>query len=166
MHIDFNSILIPLSAALGLSLTVERILEFISNIWERLLGLQRIKKIPDINPKTSVITNLEKLCFRSEGDDDREREAEKNVTKRHSLIKRLHEAQNLEIRTRLKSELEVLDFDTVWGEDVDTFITLVEPANDPDDGKTLKYNNNDSIDKRLAIKQIKTRIKNIVKIKI
>jgi hypothetical protein len=138
MHIDFNSIFIPLSATLGLSLTVERILEFISNLWERLLGLQRTKEIPVIDEKSSMVNYLERMCARSELDLNREREAEKNEEKRKDFLKQLAVEKDKATRSQLKAQLETLEFDTAWDEKIDPSITLVEPASDPDDGKTLK----------------------------
>ena len=38
---DFSAILVPLSAALGLSLIVERTLELVQNLLERFLGKPR-----------------------------------------------------------------------------------------------------------------------------
>ena len=43
---DFSAILVPLSAALGLSLIVERTLELVQNLLERFLGKPEGRQVP------------------------------------------------------------------------------------------------------------------------
>ena len=136
--IPLDSILVPLSAVLGLSLIVERALEFISNIWERLLGTSQGKLIPKFKKKNETIDNLEKVYTKAKQDSENEATAEKNQAKIKQLLKKLSGEKDALKRQELRAELQKLQADGEWDESVSQSVTLVESASDPDDGITLK----------------------------
>jgi hypothetical protein len=47
-YIEFQTLIVPLAAALGLSIIVERILEFAQNILEPLLHVNEGRQVPKI----------------------------------------------------------------------------------------------------------------------
>ena len=62
--IQYDSIFVPLSAVLGLSLTVERILELAKNLLERKIGKRKGKKVPNDIEFDKVISELEQTYKR------------------------------------------------------------------------------------------------------
>jgi hypothetical protein len=136
--IPLDSILVPLSAVLGLSLIVERALEIISNFWERLIGTSQGKLIPKFEKKNETIDNLEKVFTKAKQDSENEKNAEKNQVKIKQLLKKLSAEKDAVKRQDLRAEIKKLQADGEWDESVSQSITLVESASDPDDGITLK----------------------------
>lgn len=95
--IPFESVMVPLSAAIGLSLIIERILEIANHLLKPLLRGAEGKTIPQMSEAGRMIEDL----------------------------KRTHESE--------KDQKE-----DEWDERFSNAVILVEPATDPDDGRTLK----------------------------
>ncbi len=132
--IPLNAILVPLSAALGLSVVVERILEFIQNVFERFLGGQAGRKIPDEAGAKKQIDELEKTHVAAARQQEIEKKAEE-VAKQRAMLQATTDPAK---RKELTDELAQFEKDGEWGERFSDSIIIVEEATDPDDGKTFK----------------------------
>lgn len=95
--IPFESVMVLLSAAIGLSLIIERILEIAKHLLKLLLKGAEGKRIPQMSEASRMIEDLKKT---------------------HELEKDQEEEE--------------------WDERFSNATILVEPATDPDDGRTLK----------------------------
>lgn len=136
--IPYNSIFIPLSAALGLSLTIERILEFGKNLLERIISRKKGRKIPTDAEFEKKIKNLEEIYQRDKLAREVEERAEELTKDRKKLKAKLESETNPAKRIKLKQELNALAMDGEWDEQFSNATVLVEPATNPDDGKILK----------------------------
>jgi len=70
--ISFEAIIVPLSATLGLSIAVERILEFLNNIFERSIGVKWVRKIPRLSELDTKIKTLEETYKNGQSTQDSE----------------------------------------------------------------------------------------------
>ena len=68
----FDLVMAPLSAALGLSIVVERILEFFKNFTEPLIGSHGAREIPEMAETDQKISSVEALYKNSENADAKE----------------------------------------------------------------------------------------------
>ncbi len=64
--VPFEKVIVPLSAALGLSVVVERILEFFKNFFEPFIGAHGTREIPKLSETEDKIKNLETMYKNSE----------------------------------------------------------------------------------------------------
>lgn len=120
-YVEFQRLIVPLSAALGLSIIVERILEFAKNFLEPLLSRHEGRQVPKISKVDEKIEEIEKI------------HTDSNVL-RARLAKELDPSK----RRKLKESLEELEGEEEWEERAPKSIILVEDATDPDDGRTTK----------------------------
>ena len=141
---EFSAILAPLSAALGLSLIVERVLELVQNLLERFLGRPEGRMVPKAQAD-KVLQEIEKASENRLHADQLENETEPLTVElleaRKALAKAdgAREKSELEARIgKLQETLAEKEADSAWDESVPTSIILVEPATDPDDTRTLK----------------------------
>jgi hypothetical protein len=111
--IPLESILVPLSAVLGLSLVVERILEIAKNILERLIGSNEGRMLPEIKHADEIINGLTEKYERAKLEEDFE--AGSSKTKKSGV------ADEQEPDERVLA-----------------YRVYVEAATDPDDGSTLR----------------------------
>ena len=129
--ISFESIMSPLSAALGLSVVIERVLEFTKNVLEPLLGSHVGCMIPSDTRANQIIEDLQK----THENDARRLEVEE---KAETIKGKLKKNSNPSKKRSLKEDLTALEKDGEWDEHFSQDTILVEPATDPDDGSTLK----------------------------
>ncbi len=136
--IPLESILVPLTAVLGLSLTVERVLEFAKNILERMIASKEGRAIPKLKTADDTIMRMEDVLRRERALREAEEEAKQNARKRQQLLEKLDSEKDLKKREEIKNELKALEDQSEFDERVSNATVLVEPATDPDDGKTLR----------------------------
>ena len=136
--IPFDTILVPLSAALGLSLIVERVLELTKNILERLVRGADTPVIPDESEPDAKIAHLEKMHQRAARSEKVEKEAEAASQERKELVDELEKTQDPQKRKELRKQLQSLEQDGEWDEKITGAEVLVHPATDPDDGWTMR----------------------------
>ena len=150
--VPFQAVIVPLSKALGLSLVVERVVEFIKNLLEPALTSQQTRALPGLNETRAAIGNLEQMVQRDRAARAVEEAAEQSRGTRTQQSARLEEARTQlldepdptrraalgEEVARLKGELSKHEKDGEWDERVSTATVLVEPATDPDDGWQLR----------------------------
>ena len=141
---EFSAILVPLSAALGLSLIVERVLELVQNLLERFLGKPEGRMVPK-GQADKVLEEVEEAGKNRLRAEQLENETEPLATELLEARRALANAEDpkekseLEARIdRLQEQLTEREADSAWDESVPTSVILVEPANDPDDTRTLK----------------------------
>ncbi|NOZ61559.1 MAG: hypothetical protein GXO74_07735 [Calditrichaeota bacterium] len=141
--VNYDTIFVPLSAALGLSITLERILEIAKNIMHRLIGNQRGKRIPSDDDFARDLAELENSYRR----EKRTREIEKLIKEQKKERKKILEQLKKERETKhpdvkkiqsWKKQLQELDTDVECDEEFPQDTVLVEPATDQGDGKTMK----------------------------
>lgn len=141
--IQFDSIYIPLAAALGLSLTIERILEFSNNILERVIGKRKGKKLPRDTEYEKAIERLEDAYKRDRLTREIEKQLKEQRKDREKLKKELLKERakakpdSAKIK-ELKMQILELEQDVEFDEEFSSATVLVEPAKDPDDGKKMK----------------------------
>lgn len=134
--IDFQSVIVPLSAALGLSLVVERVLEFLKNILLSRIKSQEGRQIPPLEQAKAKIDNLENTRRLDLASQQLEEEAEK--LKPQQLRAKLDKEKNPQKRADLQRQLVELEAAGGWDEQVPRSLVLVTPASDPDEGQTLR----------------------------
>ena len=141
--VNYDTIFVPLAAALGLSVTLERILEIAKNIMHRLIGNQRGKRIPSDEEFERELAELENAYRR----EKRAREIEELIKKQEKERKKILEQLRKERKEKnpdvkkirsFKKQLEELETDVEVDEYFPHDTVLVEPARDQDDGKTMK----------------------------
>ena len=139
MNIPFDSVFVPLSAALGLSLAVERIVEFIKNIPEQFFGAgQAHRKIPKTAKLDQKIENLKELYEKDRESQEIEEKAEASAEERAKMRAELDRELDNRRRNTLLKKLDEVERDTEWGERFSNATLVVEDATDPDDGRTLR----------------------------
>ena len=129
--LSFNDIFLPLSAALGLSLVVERVIEFVKNFLKNFIGSHESRLIPkkkELDQKIKVVISAH----------DMDKESIDNEDKIQNLILELEKETNPEKKEDIKEMIEALSRKGEVEEVQKKSLILVEPATDPDDGKTLK----------------------------
>jgi hypothetical protein len=134
----FSSIIIPLSAALGLSLIVERVLEFTKNIFERVLGKREGRVLPDKAVISDQIEEMKGIYEKDKNMKETEENAEREKERRAELIAILDVEKDLKKRREILKELTDIEKACEWDEQFSDSIILVEDATDPDDGRTFK----------------------------
>ena len=134
--ISFEAVIVPLSTALGLSLIVERVLEFLKNILGAPLTRNEGRQIPPIKTVKKIVSELEQTYRNDRASLEIEEKAEK--AKRDKLRAKLEKESDPAKRRELRKQLEELEKDGEWDERVSSATILVEPASDPDDGTTIK----------------------------
>jgi hypothetical protein len=162
----YQNVIVPLSATLGLSVLIERILEFLSNLSERFLRTQEGHRIPKPVKSDQMIQEFEDTYRINEESKNTEQRVESKIkqrtadkqqleqTKRKILETeaKLDETRIPEKREELEQTLKTLNAELIslkeklakdekeseWGERFSNTTILVEPTTDPDDGLTLK----------------------------
>lgn len=129
--ISFNSVILPLSAALGISLVVERILEFFKNFMEPLIGTRETRKIPELSETDEKIKDLERLHKENNAVLKAEKEAK-------DLKDQLEKESDPLKKKEIKDKLVELEKEGEWEESFPNNTVLVVDATDPDDGTTLR----------------------------
>lgn len=136
MNIPFDEIMVPLSAALGLSLIVERILEFFKNLLQPMLGSQEGRKMPKPTAVDPKLEDLEKTLQRNQSAKETEQKAE--ATDRMQIKAQADQEKDPTKRKALLETLMEHEKDGEMDERCSHSIVLTTPATDPDDGTTLK----------------------------
>lgn len=136
--IPLDSILVPLTAVLGLSLIVERILEIAKNLLQRLLGSREGRALPQLKDADALINNLQAKYHAEKLLRGSEEEAEKHAAKRLKLKAQLVQEKNPEQQKEIHQKMLALEKGKEWAEEVSNSTVFVEPATDPDDGNTLR----------------------------
>ena len=119
---EFSAILAPLSAALGLSLIVERVLELVQNLLERFLGRPEGRMVPKAQAD-KVLQEIEKASENRLHGDQLESETEPLTVElleaRKALAKAdgAKEKSELEARIgKLQQKLAEKEADSAWDE--------------------------------------------------
>lgn len=136
--IPYEAVFVPLTAALGLSLMVERVLELAQNFLESLLGK---KEEGFIAPESDASAQLDMLAELHESDAElrkNEADAEAGAQERADLLAKLDAETDPAKRMEIQKKLTEFEAGAELDERYPTQIFLVEGATDPDDGKTLK----------------------------
>jgi len=164
--VPFKDVIGPLTAVLGLAVVLERVLELLSDVWERFLSTREGRKIPGPQKADRVIADLEqqhKMDQQSRAVEQRveasldQRMADKKAleqTKQKIAETRakLQQAQDADERQKLEQSLTQLqsDFQRLktklaqdedqgeWDERFSNAVIFVEDATDPDDGLATK----------------------------
>lgn len=136
--IPYDSIFVPLSAALGLSITIERGIELAKNLFARIFSRKKGKKIPTDSEYLKVIDELKHSYNRDKLAREVEKKSKEIAKERKELKKKLEKATDAVVRKKLRKKLKDLEIDGEWDEDYSITTILVEPAKDPDDGNTLR----------------------------
>lgn len=134
--INADAVLMTLSAALGLSVVVERVLEFFKNILERMIGPRAPRALPpehrDTTGNQKRLADTEKKALAIE-------EAPGTLDQEISEIRaKLKAERSAGERKKLKEDLVKLETIGEWEERFPQGTVLVERATDPDDGTTLR----------------------------
>jgi len=132
-YIPLQSILVPLTAVLGLSLTVERILEFTKNIMEQFLGVKDARTIPPLKEVDEKLAGLEALYRK----DSTIAKAEQNP-ELQKLRSNLTAETNVLVKKHIGQQLNTIQNEAQWDEAVTESAILVRPASDADNGSTLR----------------------------
>lgn len=130
-YMEFQMLIVPLSVALGLSLIVERILEFAQNIFERLIPRNEGRMVPKILKVDKMINEIKQLHTR----DNYLRDIEEDVI---GFRMDLNNVSDLKEKKELENELKVSTEEGEWDERPSKSLILMEKAKDPDDGLTTK----------------------------
>jgi hypothetical protein len=136
--IPYEAVFVPLTAALGLSLMVERVLELAQNLLESLLGK---KEQGVIAPESDAVEQLEKLTELYESDAElqkQEADAGAAAQERADLMAKLEAETDPGKRMEIQKKLAEFEAGAELDEHYPPQVFLVETATDPDDGKTLK----------------------------
>jgi len=136
--IPVDSILVPLTAALGLSLIVERILEIVKNILQRLLGSRQGRALPDLKDADAIIGQLQNKYQLGSTAQSLEEEVQKVAAERLKLKSQYQKEKDAGKKKELYEKLQALEQDKEWDERVPAWRVFVEAASDPDDGTTLR----------------------------
>ena len=136
--IPYDSIFVPLFAALGLSITIERGLELAKNLFARIFSRKKGKKIPTDAEYEKVIADLEHSYKRDKLAREVEKRSKEIAKERKELKKQLEKTTDPVVRKKLRKELIDLEADGEWNEDFSITTVLVEQAKYQDDGKTLR----------------------------
>ncbi len=136
--VSYDSIFIPLSAALGLSLTIERILEFIKNVSERIINRKSGRKVPKDSDFKKLVSEMEKNYQREKLSREIEKKASKLEKEQKKLIAEIKKEGDHVKRNKLKSRLKEMEEEDEWEECFPQTTVLVEPATDQDDAKMMK----------------------------
>jgi hypothetical protein len=140
--VPFELIVAPLSKALGLSLVVERGLEFSKNLLEsRLFGsgapvVPKLKDAEEAIRRVSVLADVDESAQRVEGASKKPAETAKLAKEREDLLKEIDRTRDPKRREELLQRYAARAGE--WDEHVPVETVLVEPATDPDDGWTLR----------------------------
>lgn len=141
--IDYKTIFVPLSAVLGLSLIIERVLELSKNLLERVISQKTGRKIPQDKEYEKALLNLDEAYKRDKLARQVEKKLKQQAKDRQKLITELNQEKkkdkpDIKKIKLLKQQLLELEQDGEWDEDVPGATVLVEPAKDPDDGSTMR----------------------------
>ena len=150
--VPFQLVMVPLSKALGLSLVVERVVEFGKNVLEPLVSEQHARRLPDPGQAAAAVATVQQLAERDRAASAVEQAAEHQVASRAQLSARLDTlrgqlltesdgAKRAALLTeigQLKDQLATAEQAGEWQEQMPVGTVLVQPASDPDDGWTLR----------------------------
>jgi len=137
-HVPLESILVPLTAVLGLSLVVERVLEVAKNILEKLLVSREGRSIPKLKDADRLINGLEQKYERGKNAEKLEKEGEKVAAERMKLKAELEKETDPEKKKEIRTKLLELEKGKELDEQVPLSKVFVEPATEADDGSTLR----------------------------
>ncbi len=140
--LDFALVIGPLTKALGLSLVVERGLEFAKNILESRLFSLQAPAVPDIQQAEDAVRALTLHADLDQDARQVEAAADKPDKQRELSKRQAQFADQLAKTTDPKKRAELLQRHAAlageWDERVPQETVLVEPAKDPDDGWMLR----------------------------
>lgn len=136
VKMNFDAVMLTLSATLGLSVVVERVLEFLKNILEPRIGSRVSWALPPAHSDTTGnqkrLADTEKMALAIE-------DAPETLDRELSEIRaRLDTERSAGERKKLKDRLVTLETIQEWEERFPPGTVLVEPATDADDGTTLR----------------------------
>ena len=87
--VPFQLVMVPLSKALGLSLVVERVVEFGKNVLEPLVSEQHARRLPDPGQAAAAVATVQQLAERDRAASAVEQAAEHQVASRAQFSARL-----------------------------------------------------------------------------
>lgn len=136
--VEFSAVIGPLSAALGLSVVVERVLAFFKNVLEPLVGTSGTRQVPEVPEAAAAVRDL--ACGYEM--DCAAREVEEDPTQLPVKLKELEDEASRETdaakRNLLRERIRDLGAAGEWSEQLAPSAVLVIPATDPDDGTTIR----------------------------
>ncbi len=145
-QIPFDAIMVPLSAALGLSLFIERFIEIFKNIPERFFSKNpKGRRLPKLkiakNTEKKLGKKFEDLQESSKTEEVASSKVEELLQINRQLEKTGEKVERSKLEKRkgiIESELSVLEKAGSWEEQFSNAVIAVEPAKDPDDGLTTR----------------------------
>jgi len=150
--VEFQLVMTPLSQALGLSLVVERLIEFGKNVVEPTIRPSDVRASPDPADARNALAAAETLAARDAASQAHEAAVEAKVdarTTQSTELQKIREQLLTETdnaaRTKLilraaelRKALVADEQHGEWEERVPNSVILVEPATEPDDGQTVR----------------------------
>ena len=136
VKMNFDAVMLTLSAALGLSVVVERVLEFFKNILERMIGPGASRALPPDH--SDAIGNQQRLAETEKKARAIEDAPGKLEQEMGEIRAKLETERNAGERKKFKDKLVTLETIQEWDERFPQSTVLVEPATDADDGTTLR----------------------------
>ncbi|MBN1552071.1 N-acetylmuramoyl-L-alanine amidase [bacterium] len=134
--VTYAALAIPLGAALGFSITIERILELLSNVMDIFFPTNNANLIPSGKEADDAHNEMLKKqnynAIRKENEND-------SAKKIDELTKRIEIETDQAKRNELKKELAAAEKESPWDEKHQGIVILVQDATDPDEGNTLKH---------------------------
>jgi hypothetical protein len=134
--IAYVSIAIPLGVAFGLSLAIERTIEWFSNIGDLFHGRYKDTQIPSANTADRA---LEEMLAKKRYDEERMQIEKEMSSKVNLLITRIANEKDDTKKLLLKKELSKLEAEHNYGEKHDGPIFLMQEATNPNEGWLLKH---------------------------
>jgi hypothetical protein len=150
--VPVEAVMVPLSKALGLSVVVERAIEFGKNLLEPLLTSRDTRAQPNMEDARQAVADVQTLAQNDAAARAVEESAESRVASRTEQSAQLQAARTqllsetdpakraalLTQAAQLKQSLTTDEQHGEWDERVPSSVLLVEDATDPDDGWTLR----------------------------
>jgi hypothetical protein len=150
--VEFQVVMTPLSQALGLSLVVERLIEFGKNVVEPTIRPSDVRASPDPADARNALDAAESLAAHDAASQAHEEAVEAKVGERatqstelqkirEQLLTETDDAARTKLILRaaeLRKALVADEQHGEWEERVPNCVILVEPATEPDDGQTVR----------------------------
>src|SRR2546425_7890763 len=150
--VEFQLVMTPVSQALGLSLVVERLIEFGKNVVEPTIRQSDVRASPDPADARNALAAAEDLAARDAASQAHEAAVEAKVDERatqgtelqkvrEQLLTETDDATRTKLTLRAAALRKALVPDEQhgeWEERVPNCVILVEPATEPDDGQNMR----------------------------
>src|SRR2546425_2523926 len=143
--VPLEVVMVPLSKALGLSLVVERVIEVGKNLLEPWPTAPAVRALPDLDAARKAILDATTTAATDAANRAADTAAEQKQKQLQSLTDQLKAETDAARRAELAKQIETLKPALAedakhgeWDERVPVRVALVEDANDPDDGGTMR----------------------------